>query len=111
MLKANPHKATYSNMMLFLRCQVEEYAFGPQRWGSEEGLDEEFQRREEEKSKKRGKKFAQKLADLRRRTRDNVWQKRQDEQHVHDYQSVRVPGKENVQQCQECGHEIEVEEF
>ncbi len=29
LLKANPHKATYSNMMLFCRKQVEEFAFGP----------------------------------------------------------------------------------
>ncbi len=98
-------------MMLFLRCQVEEYAFGPQKWQSEEGLDAEFQRREDEKARKRGKKFAQKLADLRRRTRDNVWQKRQDEQHVHEYRQVEQEGKESVQRCVGCGHEIEVEEF
>ncbi|KDN39841.1 DNA repair protein [Tilletiaria anomala UBC 951] len=111
LLKANPHKATYSNMMLFLRCQVEDFAFGPQKWGSEEGLDAEFRRREDEKTRKRGKRFAQKLADLRRRTRDNVWQKRQDEIHVHDYQSVLQAGREHVQRCGDCGHEIEVEEF
>lgn len=48
-------------MMLFLRCQVEAYAFGPQKWGSERGLDEEFERRSDVKSAKRGKKFLQGL--------------------------------------------------
>lgn len=98
-------------MMLFLRCQVEEYAFSPQKWGSEAALDEEFERREEERTKKRGQKFAQKLADLRRRTRDNVWQKRQDAQHVHDYQPVLGGNSEGLQRCEGCGHQIEVEEF
>lgn len=112
LLKANPHKATYSNMMLFLRCQVEDYAFGPQKWGSEEGLDAEFERREEEKARKRGKKFQQGLADLRRRTRDNVWQKRKDQEHVHTFEEVEAAGEgETKQRCTECGYEIEVEVF
>ncbi len=93
LLKANPHKATYSNMMLFCRKQVEEFAFGPGKWGSEKGLDEEFERREEEKARKRGKKFAQGLADLRKRTRDNVWQRRKDEEHVHVWEEGEERGR------------------
>lgn len=42
-------------MMLFLRLQVETYAF--KKWGDEEGLDEEFERREAEKRERREKKF------------------------------------------------------
>ena len=38
LLKANPHKATYSNMMLFLRCQVEDFAW--KKWGSPEALED-----------------------------------------------------------------------
>lgn len=110
LLKANPHKATYSNMMLFCRKQVEEFAFGPGKWGSEKGLDEEFERREEEKVRKRGKKFAQGLADLRKRTRDNVWQKRRDEEHQHTWEEVEVRGKA-MQRCTECGYSVEVEVF
>lgn len=110
LLKANPHKATYSNMMLFCRKQVEEFAFGPSKWGSEAGLDAEFERREEEKAKKRGKKFQQGLADLRKRTRDNVWQRRKDEEHLHDWEEVEVRGKA-VQRCTQCGYSVEVEVF
>ena len=107
LLKANPHKATYSNMMLFLRSQVEAYAFSAAKWGSEEGLDAEFDRREEEKAKKRGKKFAAGLKELRRRTMNNVWQQRKDEEHVHVWQE----SAEGDSQTCECGAVIDVEVF
>ncbi|PWN47305.1 DNA repair protein [Violaceomyces palustris] len=113
LLKANPHKSTYSNMMLYLRCQVEEYAFSESKWGSEQGLDDEFERREEEKSRKRGKKFQKALFELRRRTRDNVWQKRKDQEHVHTFQEVVDGGGRGigVSRCTECGYQVEVEVF
>lgn len=122
MLKANPHKSTYSNMMLFLRSQVEAYAFSPAKWGSEQGLDDEFERRQEEKSRKRGKKFVQGLRELRRRTAANedVWRKRRDQEHTHVYVDVDeaeddegAPDDSGVkkQVCQGCGHVIEVEVF
>lgn len=107
LLKANPHKSTYSNMMLYLRCQVEQYAFSPARWGSEEGLDAEFTRREDEKARRRETKFIKGLADLRRKTRDNAWEKRQAARHVCKFQDV--PGDPGRQQCADCGFEIEVE--
>lgn len=117
LLKANPHKSTYSNMMLFLRCQVENYAFSEHKWGSEQGLDDEFVRRQEEKSRKRGKKFMQGLQELRKRTRDNVWQKRQDNRHRHNYvdadpeDSGQDDESTKKQVCEGCGHAIFVEMF
>lgn len=124
LLKANPHKSTYSNMMLFLRCQVEQYAFSDAKWGSEEGLDAEFQRRQDEKSRKRGKKFMDGLKDLRKRTRDSVWQKRKDAEHQHEFVPVEEDedggrddgdggeeGGVQKQVCQGCGLTVEVETF
>lgn len=55
LLKANPHAASYSNMMLFLRMHVEEVAW--KKWGGEKGLDDEWARREEQKKRKREAKF------------------------------------------------------
>lgn len=55
LLKPNPHASTYSNMMLFLRFQVEQVAWD--KWGGEKGLDEEWARREEFKKRKREAKF------------------------------------------------------
>ncbi|OAX78670.1 DNA repair protein [Emergomyces africanus] len=67
--KPNPHKATWNNMMLYLRFQVEEYAFSPKKWGSPEALDAEFERRECTKKKQREARFKCKLHDLKKRTR------------------------------------------
>ncbi|KAE8193602.1 hypothetical protein A4X06_0g5022 [Tilletia controversa] len=110
LLRPNPHKATYSNMMLFLRCQVESYAFGPSRWGSPEELDAEFARRQEAKAKRRGKKFAEDIQALRKRTRDETIAKR-NEVAAHEHTWVEVPGQVGKQECETCGQEIEVEEF
>ncbi|KZP00814.1 DNA repair protein, partial [Calocera viscosa TUFC12733] len=93
LLKANPHSATYNNMMLFLRKQVEAFAWA--KWGGPEGLDAEWERRETGKKAKRGKKFEEKLRELRRKTRGNVWQKRKDEEHKH----VFGPVVEGEQRC------------
>ncbi|KAF7310640.1 DNA repair protein RAD14 [Mycena chlorophos] len=81
MLKANPHKSTYANMMLYVRYQVEEFAW--KKWGSPEALDAEYEKRTSEKSKKKNRKFEESLKDLRRRTKESVWQKREDERHKH----------------------------
>jgi len=60
--KQNPYKATWNNMMLFVREQVEEFAF--KKWGGEEGLDEEYEKRENIKKKRKDKKFKTKLAGI-----------------------------------------------
>lgn len=59
LLKANPHKSTFANMMLYVRYQVEEFAW--KKWGGPEGLDEEWNRREKMKKEKKDKKFEQQL--------------------------------------------------
>ncbi|KAJ3531260.1 hypothetical protein NM688_g7599 [Phlebia brevispora] len=81
LLKANPHKSTFANMMLFLRYQVEDFAW--KKWGSPEALDAEWEKRVAEKKKKKKKKFEESLKELRRRTRETVWQKRKDAEHKH----------------------------
>ncbi|WFD36224.1 [histone H3]-lysine(4) N-trimethyltransferase [Malassezia cuniculi] len=82
LLKRNPHKSTYSSMMLFMRGQVEAYAFSEAKWKSPEGLDAEYERRQAEKSRKRVKRFNEGLDRLRKSTiRSNVWQARQDAEH------------------------------
>lgn len=108
LLKKNPHKSTYSNMMLFLRCQVEAYAFSDAKWKSAEGLDAEYERRTQERARKRTRKFQQGLERLRKRTiRDNLWQQRRDAEHVHEW----APLGPTQQQCRGCGQRITVEEL
>ncbi|KAL5534567.1 hypothetical protein ACEPAG_1030 [Sanghuangporus baumii] len=110
LLKQNPHGQTYSNMMLFLRCQVEDFAW--KKWGSLEALDAEYERREKEKKRKKSKKFEQSLNELRRRTAESVWQRRQDEEHKHVFGNVeRGNDGQGKQVCHECGFTIDVEEL
>ncbi|ODV87375.1 hypothetical protein CANARDRAFT_194833, partial [[Candida] arabinofermentans NRRL YB-2248] len=56
-IKANPHSGTFSKMQLFMRYQIEEFAF--KKWGSEEALDKEWLRREEMRIKRRDKSLNQ----------------------------------------------------
>jgi DNA-repair protein complementing XP-A cells len=64
-------------MMLFLRYQVEEYAFGEKKWGSSEALDAEFERRESDKKRRKEAKFREKLLDLKKRTRTDAYRRQQ----------------------------------
>ncbi|CAJ2512014.1 Uu.00g076390.m01.CDS01 [Anthostomella pinea] len=75
--RPNPHKSHWHDMMLFLRYQVEEYAFSAKKWGSAEALDEEFVRREGEKKKRKETKFKEKLLDLKKRTRTDAFRRQQ----------------------------------
>ena len=102
LLKPNPHRPSYSNMMLFLRKQVEAFAFSDKKWGSPEALDAEYQRREDDKKALKSKKFSKKLAELRKKTRTNEWHKREERVHEHVFE-------DGV--CVECGFEVETEEF
>ncbi|BFZ53779.1 DNA repair protein rad14 [Savitreella phatthalungensis] len=110
LLKPNPHNTTYSSMMLYLRYQVEEFAF--KKWGGGDGLDAEYERRTEEKKKKKDKKFEQKLKDLRRRTRTAKFSKagarRLEAKHVHNFQDTALQNDEglSVRVC-ECGMQSE----
>lgn len=119
--KPNPHKTTWHNMFLYLRCQVEEYAFSEKRWGSAQALDEEFERRQTEKKVRKEKKFKSKLADLKKRTRVEAYQRSRkggggnfgddlgDGQHSHEYgravdnPETGIPTKK----CVVCGLEVE----
>jgi DNA-repair protein complementing XP-A cells len=97
-------------MMLFLRCQVEDFAW--KKWGSPEALDTEWERRTEEKKKKKNKKFEEGLRDLRRRTREGVWQRRKDQEHKHVFGVTEDLGDGMGRQiCHECGFTIDVEVF
>ena len=108
MLKANPHKSTFANMMLFCRFQVEAFAW--KKWGSPEALDAEWESRAAKKKKQKSEKFERGLRELRKRTREGVWQRRQDAEHKHVFSkaSGNSDGTTN-QVCRECGFTIEVE--
>lgn len=120
--RPNPHKSTWNNMMLYLRFQVEEYAFSPKKWGSPEALDAEFERRENEKKRRREVKFKEKLHDLKKRTRVDAYRRNRQgpsggsfgddlggRKHVHQWgRFVENPETGmGVKTCVDCGMEVE----
>jgi DNA-repair protein complementing XP-A cells len=123
-------------MMLFLRYQVEEYAF-KEKWGSAEALDAEFDKRETQKKERKEAKFKEKLLDLKRKTRTDTVRRSNAEaaargkgeggptratkfgdtiggigKHVHEWgRTVENEEGITVKTCMSCGMEVEELEF
>ncbi|KAF2087516.1 DNA repair protein [Saccharata proteae CBS 121410] len=131
--KPNPHRSTYHNMQLFVRCQLEEYAFSAAKWGSAEAMDEAFEKREEERKIRKERKFKEKLVDLKKRTRVEAYRRQRGiggaageeakfgdkvssrfgEKHEHEW-GRGVEDQETglvKKTCVECGMEVEELEF
>ncbi|KAK5273388.1 DNA repair protein rad14, partial [Exophiala xenobiotica] len=100
---------------------VEEYAFSEKRWGSAEALDAEFEKRQNEKKKRKENKFKSRLADLKKRTRVEAHQRGRkggggnfgddlgDGKHAHEF-GRPVDNPESgipVKKCIICGLEVE----
>lgn len=110
--------------MLFLRYQVEDYAFKT-KWGSAEALDAEFEKREVEKKKRKEDKFKSKLNELKKKTRTDAYRRNLKSdgkgkfgdaigggRHEHEWgQTVENADGMTVKTCVECGMEVEELEF
>lgn len=112
-------------MMLFLRYQVEEYAFTT-KWGSAEALDAEFEKREIDKKKRKDDKFKSKLQELKKKTRTDAYRRNLKNgskggefgdsigngKHEHEWgQLVENADGVSVKTCVSCGMEVEELEF
>ncbi|SCV03910.1 LAME_0H14224g1_1 [Lachancea meyersii CBS 8951] len=114
--KPNPHSGTFARMQLFVRCQVEAFAY--QKWGGEEGLDGEWQKREEGKAQRREKKYKEKMKEMRIKTRAQEYTKKlldrkHGKEHVHEF-SAAIDGGVNEEglhilkrRCIGCGLETQ----
>lgn len=114
--KPNPHSGTFARMQLFVRCEIETFAF--KKWGGEEGLDEEWHRREAGKTYRRQKKYQKEMLKMRMKTRAQEYTTRLKERkhgkaHVHHF-SAPIDGGKNEdgypvlrRRCTECGLETE----
>ncbi|KAI5800205.1 putative DNA repair protein Rad14 [Peziza echinospora] len=111
--KPNPHKSTWNDMHLYLRCQVEARAIV--KWGSLEELDKEFEKRCGEKKRRKEVGFKKKLRELKNRTRVETWKRDgrmggggRERRHEHVWgQAVDKEGGMVARTCVECGFEIE----
>lgn len=110
--KPNPHG--FSRMQLFLRMQVEEFAW--KKWGSAEGLDQEWERREKARLDRREKKYQAKMRDMRKKTRAEEYTRKLrngqalDDRHVHEWSAPLVVGEDERmvrRRCIDCGIETE----
>jgi len=98
--RPNPYQQTYSNMMLFLRYQVEEFAW--KKWGGPEQLDAEWEKRQRVKKDRKQAKFDAKLREMRNKTRAQAITKiGRPEKHVHIW--GRPERKGNGTQERMCG--------
>ncbi|KGQ09817.1 DNA repair protein RAD14 [Beauveria bassiana D1-5] len=122
--KPNPHKSHWHDMMLFLRCQVEEYALTT-KWGSSEALDAEYERRETLKKARKERQFREKLTDLKRKTRTDAFRRQAGNlgktgaskfgdavggngKHVHEWgRTIENEHGMTVKTCTACGMEVE----
>lgn len=124
--RPNPHKATWNNMQLYLRYQLEEYAFSPRKWGSSAALDAEFERRQVESKRRKEKKFDNKLAELKKKTMVEAYKRKRmaggggpanfgdriagrNEKHEHEWgRAVEDPETGmSKKTCVSCGMEVE----
>lgn len=112
-------------MNLFLRYQVEAYAIAT-KWGSEEALDAEFVKREEDKKDRKEKKYREGLKKLKKTTRTDAYRRGLQSggrvgqfgdrvgagKHEHDW-GVTVENADGVtvKTCTECKMEVEEMEF
>ncbi|KAJ1997618.1 DNA repair protein rad14, partial [Coemansia thaxteri] len=91
-------------------------AFATKKWDGLDNLDREFERRVDEKRDRKEKKYKQSVANLRRRTRVEEWEKARRErlqieaEHEHTYESIDSEDG-TTQKCTVCGLVIEVEEL
>ena len=80
--KKNPHNERWGIMKLYLRYQVEKISY--ERYGGEQGLEEEIAKRFADKQKLQEKRQKNKVTKLRKQTLTSLW-RTPDETHEHKY--------------------------
>ena len=103
LLRKNPHNPRYGDMKLFLRLQIEKRAL--EIWGSEEDLEKEHEKREENKMALKTKKYEKKMKELRKAVRSSLFTKDMSV-HTHKYgeETYDEDKDEYSKVCDECGH-------
>lgn len=105
MERPNPHKSSWHNMQLFLRKQVTHFAV--EKHGSLEQLELNREEWVKSKVKRKEKRYAAKLVELRKKTRADSWKPAGSSptaRHVHVFEE-----SEHGRECTDCGFKIKYE--
>ncbi|KAI7825506.1 hypothetical protein BX661DRAFT_199333 [Kickxella alabastrina] len=106
--KANPHKSTWNNMLLYLRQHLESFAI--KKWGSMEELDKEFERRIDEKRARKEKKYKHRWQEFEK-TRSKKLNLEMEHEHTFESTGNCDEDGSEEQKCTACGLVVEVLEF
>lgn len=108
--RPNPHKATWTDMQLYLRMHVA--AFAHKKWGGPDGLEAEKKRRADARETTRQRRFSRKLSELRKKTRSSAVSRAAAgpaaPRHEHAYGAPDAAGR---RKCATCGISVVVEEL
>ncbi|KAI0242933.1 XPA_C domain-containing protein [Lamellibrachia satsuma] len=109
-VKRNPHNNRWGSMKLYLESQIKERAL--EVWESEEAMEEERERRTENKQKVKLKKFDKRMKDLRMSVRGSLWRKKT-EGHEHSYGEETYNEEEDnySKTCSTCQHVMTYEKM
>ncbi|RWS23856.1 DNA repair protein complementing XP-A cells-like protein [Leptotrombidium deliense] len=109
-LKKNPNPLARGEMKLYLRAQVEERAL--EVWESEEGLEEERNRRVEKRHQRQEKQYQKRMKDLRMSTRSSLYLKKS-VTHEHEFgEEVYKEESDTYEKvCKTCNHVISYEKM
>lgn len=97
--RRNPHSIAWNDMQLYLEEQIRRFAL--EKYGSDENIEEERERRKDSHKKKRVKRLEKSI----RAAKQRVFMKPRAERHRHSFVSQGGKGV-----C-ECGMEVELEEL
>lgn len=101
--RKNPHHKAWGEMKLFYEPQV--YKRAMEIWGNEDKIEEEREKRDENKEKTKRKKFDKKVKELRLAVRGSLARKDRGP-HVHEYGEETYSEEDDLysKKCQTCGH-------
>lgn len=111
-LRKNPHNDRWGQMKLYYRPQV--IARALEIWRSLDKIEDEKEKRVDNKEKTKQKKFEKRIKELRRAVRTSTWQK-VEQVHEHDYDSENETYNEEDDEysktCKICGHVLKYEKM
>ncbi|XP_064474394.1 DNA repair protein complementing XP-A cells homolog [Ornithodoros turicata] len=108
-MKQNPHYS-HGSMKLYLKCQVEERAVMV--WGSLDALEEQLDKKEDDRAKRKQKAFNKRVKELRMTVRSSLFRPA-GQNHVHSFgeEFYDQEGDVYYKMCSTCGHKMTYEKM